>query len=265
MTLPVSPNAISLSNVDVELGLLSTATITMNDTAVRTLFVKPSGTISMGDGWGKSVRTYATWNPARNSGSLVSSYVWTGAAWVWQYVGWALSNGNLTAQTAGTNNGYAELECYLDTTIYKAPGSGKWYCELYVQTQTYSLGFKAGLMNSSHTDSTALGDDVNSESWNANNGSYKWNSGTLFTAASWPTSGMYLGFAMDRSGAYSTNTVYIYKNGVLQGSAAIADANALSIALGNPGWTTNTVITANFGASAFTYAPPAGYNAGIYN
>lgn len=53
MTLP-SSGTISMSQVDVELGYSSSATISLNDTAVRTLFGKSSGTISMSDGYGKS-------------------------------------------------------------------------------------------------------------------------------------------------------------------------------------------------------------------
>jgi hypothetical protein len=54
MTLPVSPNSISLSQVNTELGLTSTATVSLNDAVVRALFSKSSGIISMSDGWGKS-------------------------------------------------------------------------------------------------------------------------------------------------------------------------------------------------------------------
>jgi hypothetical protein len=55
MTLPAS-GAISLSQVNTELGLSSSATITMNDTAVRTLFGQASGTVDMNTGHGKSYR-----------------------------------------------------------------------------------------------------------------------------------------------------------------------------------------------------------------
>lgn len=55
MTLPVS-GPISLSQVNVELGLSATAPINMNASNVRTLFGKPSGTIAMSDGYGKSNR-----------------------------------------------------------------------------------------------------------------------------------------------------------------------------------------------------------------
>ncbi len=66
MTLP-SSGAISMSNVDVELGLSSTAQITLNDSAVRTLFGVSSGQISMSNGYGKSNRVSITINIANTS------------------------------------------------------------------------------------------------------------------------------------------------------------------------------------------------------
>ena len=59
MTLPASGNSISLNQVNTELGRTATATIDMNDSAVRTLFgVGGSGTaISMSSGFGKSAIT----------------------------------------------------------------------------------------------------------------------------------------------------------------------------------------------------------------
>lgn len=53
MTLPAS-GAISLNNVNVELGLSGTTSINMNQATVRTLFGVASGAISMSDGYGKS-------------------------------------------------------------------------------------------------------------------------------------------------------------------------------------------------------------------
>lgn len=46
--------AISLSDINVELKLLATATISLNDSAVRGLFGKASGVISLSDGYGKA-------------------------------------------------------------------------------------------------------------------------------------------------------------------------------------------------------------------
>ena len=69
MTMPAS-GAMSMSAINVELGLSSTAQISMNDTAVRTLFGKSSGAISHSDGYGKA------YTVAGNSGVLTggSSY-----------------------------------------------------------------------------------------------------------------------------------------------------------------------------------------------
>jgi hypothetical protein len=53
MALP-STGSISMSEVNVELQRSATAQISMNDPEVRELFAKPSGTISMSDGRGKS-------------------------------------------------------------------------------------------------------------------------------------------------------------------------------------------------------------------
>jgi len=53
MALPAS-GAISLNDVNVELGLSATAAISLNDAAVRTLFGVASGAIDMDDGYGKS-------------------------------------------------------------------------------------------------------------------------------------------------------------------------------------------------------------------
>jgi hypothetical protein len=53
MALPAS-GAISLNDVNVELGLSATAPISLNDASVRTLFGVASGAIDMNDGYGKS-------------------------------------------------------------------------------------------------------------------------------------------------------------------------------------------------------------------
>ena len=63
MALPAS-GPISMNMVNTELGISATAAITLNDAAVRTLFDKSSGAISLSDGYGKSagptVATYTT-------------------------------------------------------------------------------------------------------------------------------------------------------------------------------------------------------------
>lgn len=58
MTLPVSPNSISLAQVNTELGYSSTATIDLTSSVVRTLFGVPTEPINILDGYGKSNTTY---------------------------------------------------------------------------------------------------------------------------------------------------------------------------------------------------------------
>jgi hypothetical protein len=59
MPLP-SSGAISFNNINVELGLTATAQISLNDSAVRTLFGVSSGAIAMNVGYGKSNAFLAT-------------------------------------------------------------------------------------------------------------------------------------------------------------------------------------------------------------
>lgn len=59
MTLPVS-GPISMNQVNVELGLAGTTNISLNQSNVRSLFGKPSGTISLSDGRGKTSTIYLT-------------------------------------------------------------------------------------------------------------------------------------------------------------------------------------------------------------
>jgi hypothetical protein len=70
MTLQAS-GPISLANVNTELQLSSTATISLNDTLVRTLFGASSGAISMSNGYGKA------YTIPGNSGILTSGSSFT--------------------------------------------------------------------------------------------------------------------------------------------------------------------------------------------
>jgi len=60
MALP-SSGAISMGQVDTELGYSATAQISLNDTAVRSLFGIPSGAIDMNTGHGKTYNPGYTW------------------------------------------------------------------------------------------------------------------------------------------------------------------------------------------------------------
>ena len=71
MTLPAS-GAISLATVNTELGLSSTATISMNDAAVRNLFGVASGAISMSNGHGKSAQDFRFTGSSSESANVVT-------------------------------------------------------------------------------------------------------------------------------------------------------------------------------------------------
>lgn len=64
MTLPVSANAISANNVNVELDLTGTTALSLDQANVRSLFAVSSGTIAYSNGHGKS------WGPVTSGLSL---------------------------------------------------------------------------------------------------------------------------------------------------------------------------------------------------
>lgn len=69
MTLQAS-GPISLNQINVELGLSGTATISLNDAAVRQLLERPSGTISIQNAYGKSAEIRFVNTVARTSDSI---------------------------------------------------------------------------------------------------------------------------------------------------------------------------------------------------
>lgn len=108
MTLPAS-GSISLSQVNTELGLSSTASISLNDSAVRTLFAKSSGAIAMNDGYGKSNTfpfTISSNQTNANLRSLALAAGWNGTTRVVATVGSGVYiSSNSTGTPALTVNG----------------------------------------------------------------------------------------------------------------------------------------------------------------
>lgn len=75
-------------------------------------------------------------------------------------------------------------------------------------------------------------------------------------------SGVY-GVALDAG----SKTISVYWNGVLQGAGSYVDAGAACAYVGTQQFRDagTAKATVNFGQSAFSYGPPAGYNPGLYN
>jgi len=85
MALPAS-GAISLNNVNVELGLSGTTLISMNQASVRGLFGKASGAIRMNDGYGKANEfSFSITSNQTNANlrTLALAAGWTGSAKVY--------------------------------------------------------------------------------------------------------------------------------------------------------------------------------------
>ena len=169
-----------------------------------------------------------TWNPADKEGGV------------------SLSNGNLTATSGGPNNGPVR-------SVFGA-SSGKWYWEL---TYTGNLpvigvalpswvlldypGYRAGSIGFSGGATPKKIKDATQQNY----------------GASW-SSGVVLGVMLNMD----AGTVEMAVNGVAQGvmfSGLVGTYHAASGSSSGVG----SVVTANFGGSAFAFAPPTGYNAGF--
>ena len=95
MALPVSGNAISLGQVNTELGISpSTTEISLNQAAVRALFAMSSGQIRMSDGHGKSAAN----PPTVSSYSSTPTNVCYNIA-MDQYIDWYVATGGSVSVT----------------------------------------------------------------------------------------------------------------------------------------------------------------------
>ena len=230
MTLPAS-GSISLNQVNTELARTATASINMNDAAVRTLFGVPSGAISMSNGRGKSNRTYATFGDVS---------------------GMSLSGGNLVATSTTTGSVAARSNI--------AVLSGKRYVEFVFGGSPMTYLY-TGVQNASITAIYTLPwDYTNASFYYGQNGVYSGGGGVQGSAATWLT-GDVMGLGIDRDGGY----LYLYKNGALQGSLVLPPGAVFPFAQANVPSGLSQSVTARFGPTGFSYSPPSGYEAGLYS
>jgi len=176
-----------------------------------------------------------------------------------QYTGWnpsdkgtsvTLSNGNLTATIISDD--------IVRSVIGKS--SGKWYWEI---TMTDAVNSAPGIADSVAGLDTRPGFD--SHMWayqltyNGADGA-KINDGSASVFGTEFAAGNILGVKLDAA----AGTVEFLKNNVSQGTITLTGLTPPYYAMDGAKNAAVATATANFGGSAFAYAVPAGYNAGLY-
>ena len=178
--------------------------------------------------------TYATWDPA-NKGADIT-----------------LSNGNLTATET------VSAAEFVRSTLSKS--TGKWYWEITITTAPGVGNYYVGIVNSSAVPGTE-GVGYTTNGWGYRGNGQKVN-GTGFVYGATYTTGDVIGIALDMD----VGTLIFYKNNVSQGTAFTGLSGTMFAGVTpSQGSGITGVMTANFGATALTYSPPVGYNAGLYN
>ena len=154
-----------------------------------------------------------------------------------------LSGGNLTASIG-------VFGAYRSGAANMSKAAGKWYWEIHIDALGAAIQVGAGSLGSF---AGAAGADANGCVYEITTGKILNNDTTLTTVAT-STTGDTIGVAID----VGTN-IKIYKNNTLLATISTSVHLAPVVSLNS-----SDQVTANFGATAFTYTPPAGYNAGLY-
>jgi len=173
----------------------------------------------------------------------------------------SLSNANLTlSSTAGGANSTHGTQ----STTSHANSSGKYYVEFTVDASHAGAPFQNEI-GVGICDSACAGVLSSAVNWTCggwDGGYLLLNGGVNSSGTGTYGSGDVIGLAIDMSG--SSPSVSWYKNNVLLTTASSVSGTGPWFIFG---WAisatgTNAQLTANFGATAFTYTPPAGYTGG---
>ena len=175
------------------------------------------------------VKQPTTWSPTDKSGAIT------------------LSNGNLTASVPASG-------AMVRSAIGKS--SGKWYWEYTVGGSTD--GPIGGIANASASLAQYTGSNVNSWGYYGFNG-LKYTNATGAAYGSAFGIGAVIGVALDMD----AGTITFYLNGVNKGVAYSGLSGAMYASYSGSGSNVGSAV-ANFGASAFAYTVPAGFNSGLY-
>lgn len=173
--------------------------------------------------------TYATWNPNDKDVSIT------------------LSGGDLTASSS------SGLWKSVRSTIGKS--SGKWYWEYKITTATTIV--MSAIANINALVTKGFFEDTNAWGYYSQTGLKYTNSGAAAYGTTYSTNDI-IGLALDMD----AGTITFYKNNVSQGIAFSGLTGA--IYAGTSMSSTSITVVANFGATALVYAPPPGFNAGLY-
>jgi hypothetical protein len=174
-------------------------------------------------------KTYTTWNPADHSANT------------------STSGNNLTA-TATSSAGMIRST--------SGVSSGKWYWEF----TTGMNGAYVGLTTLASSTTNAVGIDPNGYSYATSYGKVYHNNVNIATVPTIASGGI-VGIALDMD----AKTINFYKNGVLACTITGIPAGTYYPACSSGTGVGGTIGTANFGATAFSYSVPTGFNAGVYS
>ncbi len=179
-----------------------------------------------------------TWNPADKHANIT------------------LSNGDLTAAT--TNTAWESVRSILGVS------SGKYYWEVTIDVSA-DPNFMIGAGTASATLSNHPGYDANGYGYNAANGNKYLNNSPVAYGDSYTTNDV-VSVALD----LDNGKIWWGKNGTWQASGdPAAGTNEAYSGLSGTFYAmvglyfSGNEVTANFGASAFTYTVPTGFNAGL--